>query len=93
MKAAKPLWFAASFFAPTPLLPVSTPFSGLVWENGAGVFLPFFKNASVNFGDGESESNTSFTTISGLFGRFDFRIFTLTGLDPNQPYEYEFKLL
>jgi hypothetical protein len=66
---------------------------GLVWENGAGVFLPFFKNASVNFGDGESESNTSFTTISGLFGRFDFRIFTLTGLDPNQPYEYEFRLL
>jgi hypothetical protein len=35
------------FPAGTPLLPASPPFSEHDWENGGGVFLPFFKNRPI----------------------------------------------
>ena len=52
------------FSAGTPLLPASPPFSEHDWENGGGVFLShFFKIADLKSGDGESKSNTGFTTF------------------------------
>jgi len=35
------------FPAGTPLLLASPPFSEHDWENGGGVFLPFFKNRPI----------------------------------------------
>ena len=39
------------FPAGTPLSPASPPFSEHDWENGGGVFLPFFQTVGLKSGD------------------------------------------
>ena len=66
----------------------------MIGKMAAAFFSPIFKKKA---GENPVMGNLNQTPVSplfgGRFGRFDFRTFSLTGLDPTQPYEYEFRLL